>query len=177
MRLMKNMLFQWQDGCVPPRIERVLWIEQAGSRVITIDIHDKKAWPEVHDRELLEACIASREICLLSVDVYQYLRQPDTAFKPERIKRRDEAYEIIRDIVEKHEGELFFSHVLGPLVDTVVKAVKKKWLFCEEEERPKVKGRSKTTVYQYLRLYWQRGQMPNALLPAYDRCGAKSDER
>ncbi len=177
MRLMKNMLFQRQDRCVPPRIERVLWIEQAGSRVITIDIHDKKAWPEVHDRELLEACIASGEICLLSVDVYQYLRQPDNAFKPERIKQRDEAYEIIRDIVEKHEGELFFSHVLGPLVDKVVKAVKEKWLFCEEEERSKVKGRSKTTVYQYLRLYWQRGQMPNALLPAYDRCGAKSMPR
>lgn len=176
MNLMKNMLFQWQDGSVPPLIERILWIEQAGSRVITIDIHDKKAWPEVHDRELLEARIASGEICLLSVDVYQSLRQPDKAFKPERIKRRDEAYEIIRDIVENHEGELFFSHVLGPLVDNVVKALKEKGLFCEEE-RSKVKGRSKTTVYQYLRLYWQRGQMPNALLPAYDRCGAKGMQR
>ncbi len=177
MYLMKNMLIQWQGGSVPPRTERILWIEQAGSRIITIDIYDKKAWPEVHDRELIETRITSGEICLLSVDVYQYLRQPDTAFKPELIKRRKEAYEIIRDIVEKHEGELFFSYVLGPLVDKVVKAAKEKWLYCEEKERSKVKGRSKTTVYEYLRLYWQRGQMPNALLPGYDRCGAKGMPR
>ncbi len=177
MHLMVNMLVQWQDGTVPPPIERILWIEQAGSRVVTIDIQDKKAWPVLHDRAFLEERIASGEICQLGVDVYQHLPQPDTAFKPERRKQRDEAYAVIEDIVEKHEGELFFSHVLGPLVDEAVKAAQEKWLSSEMDERSKVKGRSKTSVYQYLRLYWQRGQMRNALLPAYDRCGAKGVPR
>jgi len=177
MHLMVNTLVQWQDGSVPPRIDRILWIEQAGSRVITIDIQDKKAWPVLHDRAFLEERIESGEICQLGVDVYQHLRQPDSAFKPERCKQRDEAYAVIQDIVEKHKGELFFSHVLGPLVDEAVKAARKRWLASEVEGRSRVKGRSKTSVYQYLRLYWQRGQMPNALLPAYDRCGAKGAPR
>ena len=79
MHLMVNTLVQWQDGSVPPRIDRVLWIEQAGSRVITIDIRDKNAWPALHDRAFLEERLASGEICQLGVDVYQYLRQPDSA--------------------------------------------------------------------------------------------------
>ena len=177
MHLMVNTLVQWQDGSVPPRIERILWIEQAGSRAITIDIRDKNAWPVPHDRAFYEERLASGEMCQLDVDVYQHLRQPDSAFKPEHRARRDEAYAVIQDIVEKHEGELFFSPVLGPLVDEAVKAAREKWLACKEEERSKVKGRSKTSVYQYLRLYWQRGQMRNALLPAYDRCGAKGAPR
>jgi len=63
MHLMVNTLVQWQDGSVPPRIDRILWIEQAGSRVITIDIQDKKAWPVLHDRAFLEERIESRKIC------------------------------------------------------------------------------------------------------------------
>lgn len=177
MYLKTNMLFQWQDGSASPRIERILWIEQAGSLVITIDIQNEKAWPVPHNRTLLEDRFASGEICPLEVDPYQHLRQPDSAFSLKLRQSRDQAYELIRDIVEKHEGELFFSHVLGPLVEETVKAVRDKWNSSKEKKRSEIKGRSKVTIYQYLRLYWQRGQMPNALLPAYDRCGAKGAPR
>jgi hypothetical protein len=177
MYLTVNMLLQWQDGSVPPRIDRVLWIEQAGSRIVTIDIRDEKAWPVLHNRAYIEERIDAGEILHLGVDVYQHLHQPDSAFKLKRRKARDEAYAVIRDIVEKHEGELFFSHVLGPLVDKAVKAAQEKWNSSQGEERSTVKGRSKTSVYQYLRLFWQRGQIPNALLPGYDRCGAKGMAR
>src|SRR5579884_838632 len=116
MNLTVNMLFQWQDGSTPPRIERILWIEQAGSRIVTIDILDKKAWPILYDRAVLEEHFAAGEASQLDVDIYKHLRQPDSAFKPKHLKRREQAYEVIKDIVEKHEGELFFSPVLGPLV-------------------------------------------------------------
>ena len=32
---------------------------------------------------------------------------------------------------------------------------------------------AKSTIYRYLRRYWQRGQTPNALLPDYANCGGK----
>jgi putative transposase len=177
MHLKVNLLFEWQDGSVPPRIERILWIEQADSRMVTIDIQDKKAWPLIRDRTWLEEQIEAKALRLLEVDVYQHLRQPDDAFDPKHRQLRDQAYEVIRDIVEKHEGEIFFSYVLGPLVKKAVEAAQEKWRGSSQEERSQVRGRSKVAVYRYLRLYWQRGQMRNALLPAYDRCGAKGVAR
>ena len=181
MNLTVNMLFLCLEEPAPPRIERILWIEQGGSRIATIDIQDKKAWPILHDRTFLEERFASGAIHQLKNDPYQHLRQPDQAFKHEYRVQRDQAYELIQDIVEHHEGELFFSCVLGPLVQKAVKAARERMRSSAEggceKERPKVRGCTKTTAYQYLRLYWQRGQTPNALLPAYDGCGAKGLKR
>ena len=36
---------------------------------------------------------------------------------------------------------------------------------------------SKPTIYKLLRRYWQRGQIPNALLPDYKKSGAKGQKR
>src|SRR5260221_1410519 len=180
MNLTVNMLFVCLEEPAPPRIERILWIEQGGSRIATIDIQDKKAWPILHDRTFFEERFATGAIYQLKSDPFQHLRQPDEAFKAEYRAQRDQAYELIQDIVEHHEGELFFSHVLGPLIKRAVKAAKERKRSSNEsceKERTKVRGCSKTTVYQYLRLYWQRGQTPNALFPAYDRCGAKGAKR
>ena len=181
MNLTVNMLLLCLEEPAPPRIERILWIEQGGPRIATIDIQDKKAWPILHDRTFLEERFASGAIHQLKIDPYQHLRQPDEAFKHEHCVQRNQAYELIEDIVEHHEGELFFSCVLGPLVQKAVKAARERKRSSAEggceKERPKVRGCSKTTVYQYLRLYWQRGQTPNALLPAYDGCGAKGLKR
>lgn len=180
MNLTVNMLYMRHEEPAPPRIERILWIEQGGPRIATIDIQDKKAWPILHDRTFLEERFACGAIHQLKSDPYQHLRQPDEAFKPEHCVQRDQAYGLIEDIVEHHEGELFFSCILGPLVQKALKAAKERKRASEEggkKERTKVGGCSKTTVYQYLRLYWQRGQTPNALLPAYDRCGAKGARR
>jgi len=38
MNLTVNMLFVCLEESAPPRIERILWIEQGGSRIATIDI-------------------------------------------------------------------------------------------------------------------------------------------
>ena len=181
MHLTVNNLFQWQDGAVSSRIERILWIEQGGSRVITIDIKDKRAWPVLHNRVYLIERFVSGEILPLDVDMYQYLRQPDSAFDQKLLKRRDQAYKVIQDIVEKHEGELFFSQVLGKLVQEAVKAERQRSELANkissEKSFSEVTKCSKMTVYRYLRRYWQRGQIPNALLPEYDRCGAKGAAR
>ena len=168
MDLVKNQLFQWrheEEAC----IERVLWVEHAGPRLVTIDVMDKKAWPSFVDRAFLEHHIASGDICLLDSDMYGYLRQPDEAFSPFHIERREKAWRVIEDIVDPQEegigepddGAIYHSRILGPLVQAAMKKT----------------GCSKQWVYTCLRHYWQRGQMKNALLPQFDRCGAQGRQR
>ncbi len=62
MNLTVNMLFLCLEEPAPPRIERILWIEQGGPRIVTIDIQDKKAWPILHDRTFLEERFIRKEI-------------------------------------------------------------------------------------------------------------------
>jgi transposase InsO family protein len=40
-----------------------------------------------------------------------------------------------------------------------------------------MKVAAKSTIYRYLRRYWQRGQTPNALLPDYANCGGKGKRK
>src|SRR5260370_17200443 len=116
MNLTVNMLFLCLEESTFPRIERILWIEHGGSRIATIDIQDKKAWPILHDRTFLDERFASGAIHQLKIDPYQHLPQPDEAFKHEHWVQRDQAYDLIKDIVKHHAPELLFSSVLVPLL-------------------------------------------------------------
>ncbi len=167
MDLAINQLFQWCDERA--RIERILWIGHEGQRLVTIDVADKKAWPSFVDRSYIEHQIASGAIRLLDSDMYGYLRQPDNAFTLSHIKRRDKAWEIIEDIIaaqeesigEPDDGAIFHSSILGPLVQAAIEKT----------------GCSKQWIRTCLRCYWQGGQMKNALLPDFDRCGTQGKER
>ncbi len=70
---------------------------------------------------------------------------------------RDRAYQIIEPLLSLPPGDIFKPKERGPIIDEIC-------------SRNKV---SKKTPYKYLRRYWQRGQVKNALLPDYDRCGGQ----
>jgi hypothetical protein len=166
MDFMVNMLLRWKDD--PSHIERILWMDSVDGRIVTIDILDKKAWPIVQDRAFLVQCLANDEISVLLEDSYQYLRQPDEQFSPARLQRRDDAWETIKTIIQPDDemthdeyGAIFCSHILGPRVRSAAEKT----------------GHTKSAIYAYLRLYWQRGQMKNALLPSFDRRGSKGKPR
>lgn len=167
MDLAVNQLFQWCDE--EARIERILWIEPAGQRLVTIDMAEEKAWPSFVDRSFLEHHFNSGDIRLLDADMYGHLRQPDSAFPLSHIKQRDKAWKIIEDIVAPQVGEgkegpsdraIFHPSVLGPILQAAVERT----------------GRSKQWVRACLRRYWQRGQMKNALLPQSDRYSTRGKE-
>ena len=160
-----NQLFQWCDEGA--HIERVLWIEPAGQRLVTIDVGDKQAWPSYVDRPTLEHHIAVGDIHLLDEDMYGYLRQQDEAFTLSHIERRDEVWKVIEDIVASGEiegpgdGAIFNSSILGPLIQIAMEKT----------------GCSEQLVRTYLRRYWQRGQIKNALLPEFDNRDTSAKER
>ena len=159
MNLAINQLLQWCDEGA--RIERVLWIERTGQRLVTIDVEDKQAWPSYVDRPTLEHHLAIGDIHVQDEDMYGYLCQQDEAFPLSHIERRDEAWKVIEDIVAPQEiegiegsgdGAIFNSSILDPLVQAAMEKT----------------GCSIQLAHTYLRLYWQRGQMKNALLPEFD---------
>ncbi len=162
-----NQLFRWCDKGA--RVERILWIERAGQRLVTIDVEDKQAWPFYADRPTLEHHFAIGAIRLLDKDIYGYLRQPDQAFTLSHIKRREKVWKVIEDIVAHQEkgigkpddGAIFHSSILGPLVQAAIEKT----------------GCSKQWVHTCLRRYWQRGQMKNALLLDFDCFGIQGKER
>src|SRR5260221_7641212 len=163
MELAVNQLFQWCDE--EARIERILWIEHTGQRLITIDVTDEKAWPSFADRPSFEQRIASGDIRHLDTEVYGYLRQPDDAFPLSHIERRDGAWKVIEDIVASQEGgpdvgAICDESILGPLVQAAMERT----------------GCSKQWICTCLRHYWQGGQMKNALLPEFDRRGSRETE-
>lgn len=165
MKMIVNTLFQWSGFEPPKRTERVLWIASDRSQLVTIDIEDTKAWPTVYDVFFLEQCFSDNKICIVEDDPYSYLRHHDPKFLKTHQERWDKAWDIIKNIVLKdgksRGEELFYSHVLGPLVRQSAEEMK-----CTRKQ-----------VYIYLRKYWQRGQMKNALLPLYDRCGVEAAKR
>lgn len=168
MHIRVNALVQWQTKTAGPLVERVLWIHPAGTHLVTIDISpaNKKAWPVMQEWERLGHALAIGNACFISSDPYQHLLQPDTHFPKKHCDKREAIWDVIKTIVQDEHGQdrggtLFLSHNLGPLV-------------VEAHRMNKI---NKRIIYGYLRRYWQRGQMKNALLPDYGRCGAPGIER
>lgn len=168
MDLSVNLLFQraetpevWPD--LPRALERIPWVNDDATACVAIrtDPAEQTAWPLLFSRETLEQDLAQGLLRIVTSDPYHWITLPDSAFTPRQLAHRDAAWRCIRPIVEGHGGELFTSPALGPLVRAAAAQ----------------SGKHKKQIYRYLRRYWQGGQVPNALLPAFVRCGGRGKTR
>ncbi|MBD2566593.1 Mu transposase C-terminal domain-containing protein [Anabaena lutea] len=161
MNLYVNMLLEWENTDTEIYIERVLWIDSSGTDVVTIEISNSKALPKWQKSKELETAIASQEIRILKIDPYMGLLRPENTISDKHCQRRDRAWEVIAPLVEGDIELIFNARDRGQLIEATVERT----------------GCIKKTIYNYLRRYWQGGQTKNALLPLFDRCGAKGKER
>ncbi|MBN3879590.1 MULTISPECIES: Mu transposase C-terminal domain-containing protein [unclassified Nostoc] len=159
MSLFVNMLLEWQNSTNEPHIERVLWIDPSGTDVVTIEIINRKSLPIWQKCKEIETAILAQEVHILTVDPYGIMLRPESVIPENHQKHRDQAWEVIASLVESEN--LFNPRDRGPLVEAAVKRT----------------GRTKATIYSYLRRYWQAGQTKNALLPLFDKRGGKGKER
>ncbi|HEY9694167.1 MAG TPA: Mu transposase C-terminal domain-containing protein [Oculatellaceae cyanobacterium] len=159
MNLYVNILLEWYDEQAEAHIERILWIDPSITDVITIEINNPQALPKLQKCKNLENAIANHDVRLLEVDPYSELLRPENTIPEHYRQYRDDAWEVIRPIVESEN--VFEPRDRGPLVEATVKRT----------------GRTKATIYSYLRRYWQGGQTKNALLPLFDRRGGRGKER
>lgn len=156
-----NMLLESQTTAGDPEIDRIIWIESGGETLFVIRVNDEDALPRLCTRSELEAAISAGDLRVLRADPFAKLRQIEEDLPEKHCRIRDRAWRIIEPLLSLPPGDIFESNVRGPVIDEIC-------------SRNKV---SKKTPYKYLRRYWQRGQVKNALLPDYDHCGGEGKPR
>lgn len=155
MTLSVNQLVRWNDG----EIRRVLWLSIQS--VVLIATDDSQALPILHARHDIEEALSKSKIQITPMEPHLFPGWSDEQLTDAARERRDRAWNAIQPLVETHVPAIFMRQERGKLVAARAKEV----------------GTSKTTLYGYLRRYWQGGQTPNALIPDFNVCGAPGKER
>ncbi|MGF1535390.1 MAG: Mu transposase C-terminal domain-containing protein [Elainellaceae cyanobacterium] len=155
------MLLEHRQDELTPQIERILWLDGSMTDVVIIDVNDVKALPVWRKAKDLILAVERREAHVLTADTYAGQLAPEDAIPEKHRQYRDAAWEIIEPLI-------------GPDTEDIFSPKQRGLLFKAVQERT---GCTKRTLYKYLRRYWQGGQTKNALLPHFDRCGAKGKTR
>jgi hypothetical protein len=170
VQLTRNMLLQASTvpvvDPVARLVVRILWIEPARvaePRVAVIDTSIKKTGvPEWWDRAELLAGIEGGLYEVLQADPYAASTAVDDASLTEKqLATRDFRWGVIRGLVTDPDQKVLYEELRGPLIRSAATRY----------------NTSLKSVRHFLSLYWQRGQIPNALLPAYDKCGCPGKHR
>jgi hypothetical protein len=164
MRLSLNLIIRWETDGGKPRFERVLHVAPSDSEVWTIDVHCGKAFPVFYRyEELQNSILASRAQIILNYEPYPLITLSDEELGEgfaDYIKRRDRAWELISPLLDA-QAQLFNRKERRRLIVELAKRT------CSREN----------TIYFYLRRYWQRGCVKNALLPDWSNCGSKKERQ
>uniref|UniRef100_UPI002587CAB6 transposase n=1 Tax=Idiomarina sp. TaxID=1874361 RepID=UPI002587CAB6 len=135
---------------------RILFVES--TRLVWLCIDENKGIPTSVHIDVLEDLVAAGELTRVE-DPFAELQ----VFTPEEgssdYKHREKAYQAIKDIIA--DEKMYFKKERAALLKRVA----------EESEV------SVPTLYKYLRRYWQRGQLKNALLPDFKNSGAAGKPR
>jgi len=128
------------------------------SHVIWIALEDPKAFPDIVELSQLESLMLNEKLFREEdpyIDVQNLL--PKQGSKSARI--RDKNYKIIKPFVD--DPQFYYKNIRAKHTARII-----------------AKGEiSRPYLYKITRRYWQRGQVPNALLPDYKNSGAKGQKR
>lgn len=140
-------------------IERILWVHPKQERFIVIKLSDKSALPFCREAE--ELAYAFQEGLIRRCEVtFTSALLSDNEISENNRARRDRAWEIIKDLV-CDEPLIYDKKYRGKAIAELLDKYKTE----------------KTTIYKYLRKYWQGGKTINSLLPDYYNCGGRGKER
>lgn len=149
-----------------PRINDVFQLEQERHRILAlahqhvlwINIDSDKAWPELVRTAEIEQWILDESLRRVE-DPYQELAALIVEQGSKAQVIRDQRYELIAPLLA--DEEIYYRSGRGRLV----------------QSRSDETGTPRKSLYKNLRQYWQRGAMPNALLPDYRKSGGKGQKK
>ncbi|THE13186.1 DNA-binding protein [Bacillus timonensis] len=139
--------------------ERILWIDSDYSLCFTIDINDKKALPMKRNILSLTELLKEDRLEIMTDEPYR-IYFTESELSVDQKEKRNNRWELIKGMASV-EPDIYIDYKRGKLIKALIgkKTSKKKY------------------IYQYLRLYWQRGMHLNALLADYSRCGLRGETK
>ncbi|GAA4895867.1 hypothetical protein GCM10023333_31350 [Ferrimonas pelagia] len=129
-----------------------------GDMLVWIDIEDKSAFPEIASCEELEEAAQNSTLERIE-DPFRELAYEAPQEGTTARAKRDSNYELIKPLIELQD--FYDPKSRGQLISQIL-----------AEQRS-----TKQTLYRLARRYWQRGQIPNALLPDYKNSGGRGKKR
>jgi hypothetical protein len=156
-----NNLIQRSSASGEAVTERVLWLDDSQDVAFVIEVNGQKGVPyHIEVSELKEEAEAG-QLSVLTEDKWaRVLVEQELSDKQKSI--RDQAWKIIEPlVVSEAEPDIFDNMIRGSLI----------------KDAAQKHGVTVTVVYKYLRKFWQRGKVKNALLPDYGNSGAAGKER
>jgi hypothetical protein len=139
---------------------RILWVDRDYSLAITINIFDENAWPEKSTIRTLENLLENELLEFVRDNFFPEIYFSDEELSEKVIATRNDRWELIKDFVNV-VPDIYFTESRSKLIKDKYKL-----------ERPPLKY-----IYRNLRLYWQRGNMLNALLPNFINCGGRGKKK
>lgn len=134
---------------------RILSVVTTG--YVWININSKSALPEFIEYSLLKRLI-EEGVCYIEEDPFKniisYIEKDD-----KKISKRDANFQLIKRIID--HDEYYKPQIRGELINEILATQKT----------------TKQTIYRHLRNFWQKGQIPNALLPSYSNKPKDGTER
>jgi len=168
-----NQIIAWHDDEAGRQWdERVLYIFPDTGEVAVIDAEVADAMPFFRSMEDLEDEIERGNAILLEGDPRAPRRFTEDELgskKLQKFKRyRDKALKIIEPLfAAENEVRMLFERDRAALINA---------RYEEMRSWPKEDRASAKTIYKDCRRWWQGGQVPNAVLPRYDNCGARRNK-
>jgi len=160
-RTFTGLIIEWIYDNERHEKERVLWQAADYSSIVVISLSfPSKSLPFFRPISELEEALQAETAIITPTDPYYYLAAPPIQFLSKHETQRDISWEIIKELVSNEPG-IYVSDTRGLLA---MKAANKFNI-------------TKGAVYKYLRNYWVRGKIKNALLPAFYNCGAPGADR
>ncbi|NLI58796.1 MAG: DDE-type integrase/transposase/recombinase [Clostridium sp.] len=153
-----NTLIKWGQDNDKESVERILWLDRQQNLAYVINIYSNES-PFPRCISDIEECIKQGIAGLLDSD--PFVKVVDEGELSEKSKEiRDRAWEVIKELVTL-EPVIFYKKERRELV------LKASSIYNLHEK----------TVSNYLKRFWKRGKIKNALLPDYYLCGGPGKER
>lgn len=158
--LYENMVIEWNlSDSENSYIERILWISPAHDVIFSISMEDDKVFPIMKTYSEYIAGFESN-LCKQIEWINDSIPLLDSVIESEHLIIRDKSWDAIKDIVMDEPG-CFEKSYRGSRVR-------------ETQKRTEL---HKSTIYRYLRRYWQGGKLKNTLLPHFNNCGGYGNDR
>lgn len=143
----------------PVRTLRILWIDRERGLAATFELDQRHSAPRTVALQALADDVLGRRARLLLHDPYAAPPAPPD-LPPKHLALRDKAWDIVA-CLQAEGAALYQARARAALVAR-----------CAEAH-----GVSRPSVLRYLRRFWERGQVIDALLPDYGNSGAPGKTR